>query len=126
GCTKPSGISRTWPNIMSYEAVLGMEHSKGGARDNPEHHVMLPFTRMLAGPMDYTPGGFDNVTREEFTNRMDRPMVMGTRAHHLAMYAIYEAAFQMVSDCPQNYEGQPSFDFIKAVPAAWDETRVIS
>jgi alpha-glucosidase len=126
GCTKPSGISRTWPNIMSYEAVLGMEHSKAGARDNPEHHVTLPFTRMLAGPIDYTPGGFDNVTRDEFVPRMDHPMVMGTRAHHLAMYAIYEAAFQMVSDCPQNYEGQPAFDFVKAVPAAWDETRVSS
>ena len=56
-------MERTYPNVLGYEAVLGMEQSKAGSRDNPDHHVMLPFTRMLAGPMDYTPGGFDNVTR---------------------------------------------------------------
>jgi alpha-glucosidase len=125
GSTKPSGIERTWPNVLGYEAVLGMEQSKAGARDNPESHVMLPFTRMLAGPMDYTPGGFDNVTREEFAPRERRPQVMGTRAHHLAMYVVYEAPFQMVADHPQAYEGQPAFEFIRKVPANWDETRVI-
>jgi alpha-glucosidase len=124
GATKPSGIDRTYPNILGYEAVAGMEQSKGGARDNPDHHLMLPFTRMLAGRMDYTPGGFDNVTREEFEPRSIRPRVMGTRAHQLAMYVVYEEPFQMVSDCPAAYENQPAFDFIKAVPATWDETRV--
>ena len=125
GCTKPTGISRTWPNVLGYEAVLGMEQSKGGARDNPDNHVMLAFTRMLAGPMDYTPGGFDNVTREAFQPRGTKPAVMGTRAHHLAMYVVYEAPFQMVSDHPSAYEGQPSFQFIQDVPATWDETRVL-
>jgi alpha-glucosidase len=125
GSNKPTGIERTYPNVVGYEAVLGMEQSKAGARDNPECHVMLPFTRMLAGPMDYTPGGFDNVTEAEFVPRMSDPMVTGTRAHHLAMYVVYEAPFQMVSDHPSAYEGQPAFDFIKAVPATWDETRVI-
>jgi len=126
GCTKPSGLDRTYPNIMGYEAVLGMEQSKGGSRDNPENHVMLPFTRMLAGRMDYTPGAFDNVTKEQFTPRNEFPMVMGTRAHQLAMYVVYEAPFQMVSDYPKSYEKQPGFDFIKAVPTTWDETRVIN
>ena len=126
GCTKPSGLDRTYPNIMGYEAVLGMEQSKAGSRDTPEHHVTIPFTRMLAGRMDYTPGGFENVTRTAFEPRMERPMVMGTRAHQLAMYVVYEAPFQMVSDHPDAYEGQTGFDFIKAVPATWDETRVLN
>ncbi len=76
--------------------------------------------------MDYTPGGFDNVTRTEFVARSLRPMVMGTRAAQLAMYAIYEAPFQMVSDTPKAYEDQPSFDFIKHAPATWDETKVLN
>jgi alpha-glucosidase len=76
--------------------------------------------------MDYTPGGFENVTREEFQPRMDRPMVMGTRAHQLAMYVVYLAPFQMVSDSPAAYKDQPAFEFIKAAPASWDETRVLA
>ncbi|HTQ31710.1 MAG TPA: glycoside hydrolase family 97 protein [Opitutaceae bacterium] len=126
GASKPWGMERTWPNVLGYEAVAGMEQSKAGARDNPDHHVTLPFTRMLAGPMDYTPGGFDNVTREQFVPRMDQPMVMGTRSHQLAMYVVYQAAFQMVSDWPGNYEGQPAFSFIKDVPTVWDETHVLN
>jgi alpha-glucosidase len=86
---------------------------------------MLPFTRMLVGPMDFTPGGFENVTAAAFVPRMEDPMVMGTRAHHLAMYVVFEAAIQMVADHPSAYEGEPSFDFIKKVPSTWDETRVI-
>lgn len=126
GATKPSGLERTWPNVLGYEAVAGMEQSKAGARDNPDHHVTLPFTRMLAGPMDYTPGAFDNVTREDFEPRMVHPMVMGTRAHQLAMYVVFQAASQMVADWPGNYEGQPAFQFIKDVPATWDETRALN
>ena len=126
GATKPSGIERTYPNILSYEAVLGMENSKTGTRDNPEYHTTIPFTRMLAGPMDQTPGAFDNRTREEFTPRMESPMVMGTRAHQLAMYAVFQCAFQMVSDVPYAYDNQPAFQFIKDTPATWDETRVLN
>jgi alpha-glucosidase len=126
GATKPSGIERTYPNILSYEAVLGMENSKVGTRDNPEYHTTIPFTRMLAGPMDQTPGAFDNRTREEFTPRMEAPMVMGTRAHQLAMYAVFQCAFQMVSDVPYAYDNQPAFQFIKDAPATWDETRVLN
>ena len=125
GATKPTGMNRTWPNVLGYEAVLGMEQSKAGARDNPDHRVTLPFTRMLTGMMDYTPGGFDNVTKAEFVPRSLKPMVMGTRAQQLAMYAVYEAPFQMVSDHPSAYEDQPAFEFIKSVPATWDETHVL-
>ncbi len=126
GATMPWGLDRTYPNVLGYEAVLGMEQSKAGSRDNPDHHVILPFTRMLAGRMDYTPGGFDNVTKQEFLARMQHPMVMGTRAHHLAMYVVYESPIQMVSDHPAAYEGQPAFEFIKNAPATWDETRVLN
>lgn len=126
GSTKPTGMNRTWPNVVGYEAVLGMEQSKAGARDNPEHHVTLPFTRMLVGQMDYTPGAFENSTREDFVPRMLNPMVMGTRAHQLAMYAVYEAAIQMVADHPGAYRDQPAFGFIRAAPATWDETKVLN
>jgi alpha-glucosidase len=102
-----------------------MEQSKGGMRDNPDNHVNLAFTRMAVGPADYTPGGFNNVTREQFVPRAERPMVMGTRAHHLAMYVVDFAPFQMVSDDPQAYEDEPAFDFIRQVPTTWDETRVL-
>jgi alpha-glucosidase len=125
GPTKPTGVERTYPNILGYEAVAGMEQSKAGSRDNPDHQTTLPFTRMLAGPIDYTPGGFNNVTKAEFQSRTLAPMVMGTRARQLAMYVVYQAAFQMVSDHPAAYKNQPAFEFIKAAPATWDETRVI-
>ena len=126
GSTKPSGLSRTYPNILGYESVVGMEVSRGGLRDNPDCHLMLPFTRMLQGFMDYTPGGFNNVTKEEFVPRSSKPMVMGTRAHHLAMYVVYESPIQMVSDYPDAYKAQPSFQFIKDVPATWDQTKVLN
>jgi alpha-glucosidase len=128
GATKPWGLQRTYPNVVGYEAIIGMEQSKAGYRDNPENRLVIPFTRMISGLADYTPGGFDNVTRDDFAARMGgRPMVMGTRAHHLAMYVVYESPYQMVSDWPEAYRGDPSFQFIKDVPAAaWDETRALN
>lgn len=126
GCSKPWGLQRTYPNVVGYEGILGMEQSKAGGRDNPENRLMIPFTRMLPGLADYTPGAFNNVTREDFVARMDSPMVMGTRAHHLAIYVVYESPFQMVSDHPEVYRNDPSFEFIKKVPAAWDQTKVLN
>lgn len=126
GASKPWGIARTFPNVLSYEGILGMEQSKAGARDNPTQRTVYPFTRMLAGPMDYTPGAFNNVTEEGFVARNENPTVMGTRAQQLALYVVYESPFQMVSDSPQAYRGQPGFEFIREVPAAWDETRVLA
>lgn len=127
GCTNPWGLQRTYPNVVGYEAILGMEQSKAGGRDNPDNRVALAFTRMIPGLMDYTPGGFDNVTPEEFVpNMVTRPQVMGTRSQHLALYVVYDSPFQMVSDWPEAYRGDRSFDFIKEVPARWDETRVLN
>jgi alpha-glucosidase len=126
GAYKPDGMSRTWPNVITREAVMGLEYSKWSARITPDHDVMLPFTRMLAGPMDYTPGGFDNVTRAEFQPRDIRPMVMGTRAHQLALYVVFDSPLMMVSDYPEAYKGQKDFEFIKEVPSSWDETHVVN
>jgi alpha-glucosidase len=125
GAFKPDGVRRTWPNLLTREGVMGAEYNKWSARITPDHNVMLAFTRMLAGPMDYTPGGFTNVTREEFVPRNLKPMVMTTRAHQMALYAIFESALQMVSDYPEIYKGQKEFDYIKAAPSVWDETRVL-
>ena len=126
GAYKPDGISRTWPNVITREGVLGLEYNKWSARVTPDHNVMLAFTRMLAGPMDYTPGGFLNVTREEFVPRNLHPMVMGTRAHQTALFVVFESPFEMVSDHPEAYEGQKELPFLSAVPASWDETRVLN
>ncbi len=126
GAFKPDGMQRTYPNVLTREGVMGAEYNKWSARITPKHDVTLAFTRMLAGPMDYTPGGFDNVTRENFVARNRAPMVMGTRAHHTALYVVFESELQMVSDSPDAYDGQKETEFLKAVPASWDETRVLN
>jgi alpha-glucosidase len=122
GMYKPTGIERTWPNLLTHEGVLGAEYNKWSARVTPQHNVTIPFTRMLAGPMDYTPGAFVNVTAERFVARDRCPMVMGTRCHNLAMYVVYQSGLQMVSDHPDAIRAQPGADFLKLVPAAWDQT----
>jgi alpha-glucosidase len=125
GAYPPDGLRRTYPNLMTREGVMGAEYNKWSSRETPDHNVMLAFTRMLAGPMDYTPGGFNNATSDQFEPRNRQPMVQGTRAHALALYAVFESGLQMVSDYPEIYKGQKDFDFIKAAPANWDETRVV-
>ena len=105
---------------------MGAEYNKWSARITATHNVTLPFTRMLVGPMDYTPAGFRNVTRAEFKPRDKGPMVMTTRAHQLAMYVVYDSPLQMVADYPGAYRGQPGAEFLKEVPASWDETRVLA
>ncbi|HTT65899.1 MAG TPA: glycoside hydrolase family 97 protein [Bryobacteraceae bacterium] len=126
GAFKPDGMRRTYPNVLTREGVMGAEYNKWSARETPTHNVTLAFTRMLAGPMDYTPGGFDNVTREEFVPRNLLPMVMGTRAHQIALYVVFESELQMVADSPDAYDGQKETAFLRAVPANWDETRVLN
>jgi alpha-glucosidase len=126
GACKPWGIERTYPNVVGFEGVIGMEMSKEAGRDNAENRLIIPYTRMLQGLMDYTPGGFNNVTPEEFQGRFVQPMVMGTRAHHLAMYVVYDSPFQMVSDWPEHYRGEASFEFIQQVPVTWDKTKVLN
>jgi alpha-glucosidase len=125
GATQPWGIQRTYPNVLDYEALLGLENNKAGRRDGPINRTTFPFTRMLSGPMDYTPGGFENVTREDFVARDKNPMVMGTRAQQLALYVVFDEPLAMVSDAPSAYANQPDFRFIKDVPTTWDAIRVL-
>lgn len=126
GTRTPWGLHRTYPNVLSFEGVLGMENNKVGRRDSPVDRTVFAFTRLLAGPMDYTPGGFRNATEDGFVARDTNPMVMGTRAQQLALYVIFQSAFPMVSDSPQAYAGQPSFQFIRDVPVSWDAMRVLN
>src|ERR1700722_12477717 len=125
GAFKPDGLRRTYPNLITREGVMGKEYLKGSARVTPAHNATLPFTRMLAGPMDYTPGAFNNTNLEHFIGRNRMPMSLGTRAQELALYVVIESPLEMVSDYPEQYKGQKAFDFIKQVPATWDEVRVI-
>jgi alpha-glucosidase len=126
GAYKPTGLRRTYPNLLTREGVMGMEYSKSTARTTPEHDVTIPFTRMLAGPMDYTPGCFNNATKEQFQAREVNPMCQGTRAHQLAMYVVFESPLSMVSDYPEIFDHKPEMEFIEKVPTVWDETKVVN
>jgi alpha-glucosidase len=125
GVWKPTGWQRTYPNLMNHEGALNLEYLKWSNRCTPEHNLMLAFTRLVAGPMDYHLGGFRAVTRAEFKPRNIAPNVLGTRCHHLAMYVCFDNPNPMLADYPTAYEGQPGFDFLKVVPTWWDETRVL-
>ena len=125
GAYKPDGLRRTWPNIITREAVLGLEWNRLGTRCSPTHDLTLPFTRMLAGPMDYTPGAFRTVLRKDFQPRAREPLAQGTRGHQLAMYVVYESPLQMLVDYPAAYRGQPGIEFLGRVPTTWDATRVL-
>ena len=125
GVWKPTGLERTYPNLMNHEAVLNLEYLKWSDRCTPEHNLMMAFTRLIAGPMDYHLGGFRAVPRTGFKPRWVAPNVLGTRGHHLAMYVCFDNPTPMVADYPTAYEGQPGFEFVRRVPTWWDETRVL-
>ena len=126
---KDTGERRTWPNMMSREGSRGMEYNAwGGEGGNPpEHETILFFTRMLAGPMDFTPGIFDILiqrpTGTPRTPEQSRPRT--TLAKQLALYVVLYSPLQMAADLPENYEGQPAFQFIRDVAVDWDTTVVI-
>lgn len=128
GCTKPSGLEKTYPNVVNYEAVRGAESDKWDYTINPDHHLLIPFIRMLAGPMDYTPGAMRNKTKAEF-KPVDPglPSGQGTRVHDLAMYVIYNQPFGMLADSPSEYMKSPDvMKYLSAVPAVFDETLPLS
>jgi alpha-glucosidase len=126
GAFKPTGLERAYPNNLTREGVLGNEYNKWSDRVTPLHKVTLPFTRMLAGPMDFTPGGFRHATKAGFKAQDSQPMVMGTRAAELALLVVYESPFAVICDSPDAYRGQVGTSFLKEVPATWDETRVLA
>ena len=117
------------PAIVQYakaKGVKGMEYIKWSPRLPPQHDVTLPFTRMLAGPMDYTPGCFNNAARSQFRPRNVQPMCQGTRAHQLAMYVDFLSPLVMLSDYPEDYDDNPGMAFLDQVPMVWDDTRVLN
>lgn len=127
GGIRAATMTRTWPNLLTNEGVRGLEQTKWSKYANPEHNVTLPFTRMLVGPMDYTPGAMVNSGSEKnFAAVFERPMSLGTRCHQLAMYVVYESPLQMLADSPSHYLREPEImNFLGPVPTVWDETRVL-
>ncbi len=127
GAYKPTGLRRTYPNVLTREGVRGLEWNKWSKDITPTHDVTLPFIRMFAGPMDYTPGAMINATANDFRDIFNRPMSQGTRCHQLAMYVVFESPLQMLADCPSHYLKEPEcMEFLSAVPTVWDETRVLN
>ena len=117
-------MSRTWPNEFTREGTLNYENDKWGRPITPDDDLNVVFTRLVAGPTDYHLGGFRAVTREDYREHYTRPVVLGTRCHMLAMYVVLESYLGMVCDYPEAYEGQQGFEFLRAIPTTWDETRV--
>jgi len=127
GAYKPTGLRRAYPNVLTREGVMGLEHSKWSPQPTPDHNLTLPFIRMVAGPMDYTPGAMRNAQERQFNPVFDRPMSLGTRVHQMAMYVVYESPLQMLADSPSNYSNAPEcLSFIVGVPTVWDETVVLT
>ena len=124
GAYKPTGMIRTWPNELTREGTLNYENDKWDNPITPDDDLNVVFNRLLAGPTDYHLGGFRAVTPEKYVAHYTHPLVLATRCHMLAMYVILESYLPMVCDNPAAYEGAPGFDFLKSVPATWDETRV--
>ncbi|MBQ9215721.1 MAG: glycoside hydrolase family 97 protein [Prevotella sp.] len=127
---KPFGIQRAYPNIFNFEGVKGLENSKweprvgdGPLHNQPRYDVTIPYLRMLAGPMDYTPGAMMNAMKDSFFGNNDHPMSQGTRVHQMAMYTTFEAPLQMLADSPTKYQqNQECTDFIAQIPTTFDET----
>src|SRR5665213_912464 len=123
GMYKPTGLQRTYPNVIGFEGVKGLENFKWADEDQPRYTTSIPFIRMMAGPMDYTPGAMRNATQANFRPINDKPMAKGTRCNQIAEYVVFYAPLQMLSDNPTIYmKEQECTDFISQVPTIWDET----
>jgi alpha-glucosidase len=124
GCSKPTGLQRTYPNIVNYEAVRGAECDKWDNTPNPDYHMQFPFIRMLAGPLDYTPGSMRNVHLAQFTPiGKGIPMTIGTRVHEMAMYVLFDQPLGYMCDSPPEYRKYPDIlSFFSHVPTTWDLT----
>lgn len=142
GAYKPAGLRRTYPNVISREGVKGLEWNKWSLDSTAEHNTTLPFTRMVAGPMDYTPGAMSNAlgpkayellqysgkdqNHQDFTIRFNRPMSQTSRVHQMAMLTVFESPLQMMADSPSRYRKEHECaSFMAKVPTTWDETRVL-
>jgi alpha-glucosidase len=126
GAFKPAGLEYAYPNVVSYEGVIGMEQNIGGGLATPNNNLFLPFLRNAVGPMDYTPGAMRSGHPKDYKANWINVMSIGTRAHQLAMYIVFESGFQMLADNPFNYLREPeTTSFITSVPVTWDETQVL-
>ncbi|MBS1609301.1 MAG: glycoside hydrolase family 97 protein [Bacteroidetes bacterium] len=126
GAYKPAGFGRTFPNAITRESVLGSEYNIWSNKPTPDHNLMLPFIRMVAGPMDYEPGILDNATKKTFRPIEEKVMSSGTRCHQLAMFVVYESPIQIFSGNPSQGYMEPSFmELLGSIPTVWDETKII-
>jgi alpha-glucosidase len=126
GAFKPAGFSRTWPNAITREGVLGSEYNIWSEKAHPDHDLLLPFIRMTAGPMDYEPGALDNATKKTFRPIGDKVMSMGTRMHQAAMFVVFESPIQLFSGNPSQGFAEPEFmEMVGSIPTVWDETIVL-
>jgi alpha-glucosidase len=126
GAFKPAGLEVAYPNVLSYEGVIGMEQNIGGGLATPNNNLFLPFLRNAVGPMDYTPGAMRSAHKQDYKPSWVNTMSIGTRAHQLAMYIVFESGFQMLADNPFNYLREPeTTSFITSVPVTWDETKIL-
>lgn len=124
GAYKPTGLNRTFPNVLNFEGVFGLEQVKWGQDiDLVTYETTIPFIRMLAGPMDYTQGAMRNANKDNYKAVWSEPMSQGTRCRQLAEYVIFESPFNMLCDSPSNYRDEEECtDFIADIPTIWDET----
>ena len=127
GAYKPTGLHRTYPNVLNHEGVYGLEQAKwDDESDLVTNEVTIPFIRMVAGPMDYTQGAMKNANKNNFRAVYTEPMSQGTRCRQLAEYVIFESPFNMLCDSPSNYlKEDECTQFIATVPTTWDETVVL-
>ena len=129
GTYKPVGLSRTYPNVLNYEGVHGLEQMKWSPAsvDQVTYDVIVPYIRMMAGPMDYTQGAMRNASRHNYRPVDHEPMSQGTRCRQLAQYVIFDSPLNMLCDSPSNYMREKEcLEFIAGVPTVWDETKGIS
>jgi len=123
GAYAPKGFNRTYPNAVSREGVLGSEYNVWSEKVTPQHDLVLPFTRMLAGSFDYEPGFLNNSTKAGFRNIEGMPMSFGTRCHQLAMFVVYDSPIQIFSGNPSQGSNEPDFmNLLGSIPTGWDET----
>ena len=126
GAHPPKGFNRTYPNAIGREGVLGSEYSVWSQKVTPQHNLILPFTRMLAGPFDYEPGFLNNANKKSFRNIEGNPMSYGTRCHQLAMFVVYDSPIQIFSGNPSQGYLEPSFmELLGSIPTGWDETIIL-
>jgi alpha-glucosidase len=126
GAFPPKGFNRTWPHDVTREAVMGSEFNIWSDKVTPEHDLVIPFTRMLSGPLDYEPGLLDNATRDQFRPIGKKVMSQGTRCHQLAMFLVYDSPMQIFSGNPSQGDREPEFmQLLGGLPTTWDETKIL-